>query len=136
MATFKSFCETNNLDPEKVMQFVVGHGGEILPQKVGFQGYLGVLGEESITFVNDVLKVKKEVPYELFTEAEFGIGNAQLWLQCIVDGSPFVFCFRRKHWKSDGAKFLMEKIGKYTEIKGMKEYNGYTGKMFFIYMWK
>ena len=54
----------------------------------------------------------------------------------VVDGSPFVFCLRRKHWKSAPAKLLLEKIGEHTEVTGMKEYNGYTGKLFFLYMWK
>lgn len=136
MVTFKQFCEQNNIDPENALEFVVGEGGGILPQKVGFQGYFGELTDTSIIFVNDVLKVKKEIPYASFTRAEFGIGSAQLWLQCVVDGRPFVFCLRRKHWKSDTAKRLLEKIGEQTEVLGMKEYNGYTGKMFFIYMWK
>ena len=43
---------------------------------------------------------------------------------------------RRKHWKSEGAKRMLEKIGEHTEVLGMKEYNGYTGKMFIFYMWK
>ncbi len=134
--TKKTFCEKYNIDPEKVMEFVIGEGGSILPQKIGMQGYFGILTETSIIFQNDVLKVKKEVPFSSFTQAEFGIGSAQLWLQCVVNGSPFVFCFRRKHWKSPQAKYLLDKIGEFTTVEGWKEYNGYTGKLFLIYMWK
>ena len=136
MYTKKQFCEQNGIDPEKVLEFVVGHGGSILPQKVGFQGYFGELTDTSIIFTNDVLGVKKEVPFASFKQAEFGIGSAQLWLQCVVDDSPFVFCFRRKHWKSDLVKKLLEKIGEHTEIGGWKEYNGFTGKKFILYVWK
>lgn len=136
MVTFKQFCEENKLTPERTLQVVIGQGGGILPQKISMQGYFAAIGEDSITFVNDVLGVKKEVPFHLFTSAEFGIGSAQLWLQCVVDGKPFVFCMRRTHWKSDAGKLLLEKIGAHTEILGMKEYNGYTGKLFFLYMWK
>lgn len=136
METLKSFCEKHNVNPENALEFVVGHGGDILPQKIGFQGYFAEMTDTSLIFTNDVLKVQKEVPFSSFTRAEFGIGSAQLWLQCIVDGSSFVFCMRRKHWKSEGAKRMLKKIGEHTEVLGMKEYNGYTGKMFIFYMWK
>lgn len=136
MVTFKQHCEQNNIDPERALEFVVGEGGDILPQKVGFQGYFGEITDTSVIFTNYVLKVRKEIPFSLFTQADFGIGSAQLWLQCVVDGRPFVFCLRRKHWKSAPAKLLLEKIGEHTEVTGMKEYNGYTGKLFFLYMWK
>ena len=136
MTTLKTFCEQNNIDPERALNFVIGQGGAILPQKIGMQGYFGALTDTSIIFQNDVLKVKKEVPYSLFTSAEFGCGSGQLWLQCVVDDSPFVFCMRRKDWKSSQAKLLLSKIGEHTEIQGMKEYNGYTGKMFLLYFFK
>lgn len=136
MASLKTFCEEHNVNPENALEFVVGQGGDILPQKTGFQGYFAELTETSLIFTNDVLKVQKEVPFTSFQRAEFGIGSGQLWLQCVVDGSPFVFCMRRKHWKSEGAKRMLAKIGEQTEILDMKEYNGYTGKLFFIYMWK
>ncbi len=136
METLTTFCENHNVDPKNAMEIVVGNGGNILPQKTGFQGYFAELTDTSIIFVNDILKVKKEVPFTAFKSAEFGIGSAQLWLQCVVDGSPFVFCMRRKHWKSEQAKRLLQKIGEVTEVLGMKEYNGYTGKMFIFYMWK
>lgn len=136
METLTTFCEKHNVNPENAMEIVVGRGGDILPQKTGFQGYFAELTDTSIIFVNDVLQVKKEVPFTSFKSAEFGIGSAQLWLQCIVDGSPFVFCMRRKHWKSEQAKRLLQKIGEVTEVLGMKEYNGYTGKLFIFYLWK
>jgi len=30
----------------------------------------------------------------------------------------------------------MDKISEHTELKDMKAYEQYTGKLFFIYMWK
>lgn len=136
METITTFCEKNGINPENALELVIGHGGDVLPQKTGFQGYFAEMTDSSIIFYNDVLKVKKEVPFAAFTRAEFGIGSAQLWLQCVVDDSSFVFCMRRKHWKSAQAKRLLEKIGEKTEVLGMKEYNGYTGKKFIFYMWK
>ena len=136
MYSKKQFCEQYGKDPEKILEFVIGQGGSILPQKVGFQGYFGELTDTSIIFTNDVLKVQKEVLFTSFKQAEFGMGNGNLWLQCIVDDSPFVFCFRRKHWKSELCKELLAKIGEQTEILGMKEYDGFTGKKFLLYFFK
>ena len=79
---------------------------------------------------------KREIPFSSFQRAEFGIGSGQLWLQCIVDGNEFIFCSPRKSWKSPAAKLLLQKIGEQTEILSMKEYDQYTGKLFFIYMFK
>ena len=136
MASLKTYCEQHNVNPENALELVIGEGGNILPQKIGMQGYFAEMTDTSLIFTNDVLKVQKEVPFTSFTRAEFGIGSGQLWLQCIVDGSSFVFCMRRKHWKSEGAKRMLQKIGEHTEVLGMKEYNGYTGKLFIFYMFK
>ncbi|MBQ7364554.1 MAG: hypothetical protein IJW46_03025 [Clostridia bacterium] len=136
MATLKNYCEQHSVNPENALEIIVGEGGGILPQKISMQGYFAELTETSLIFTNDVLKVQKEIPFTSFSHAEFGIGSAQLWLQCIVDGNPFVFCLRRKHWKSETAKRMLAKIGEQTEVLGMKEYNGYTGKLFIFYMWK
>ncbi len=126
----------NDSKNNNTVEFVVGQGGGILPQKVGMQGYIAYIGETSIVCENDKLQVKKELPYELFTSAEFGCGSGNLWLQCTFDGKPFTFCMRRKHWKSPAAKLLIQKIGEHTDIKDMKEYDGYTGKKFLLYMFK
>ena len=136
MATLKKYCEKNGLDESKLFSMVVGDGGGILPQKISMQGYIAEVGETSIICSNDKLMVKKEIPYESFTSAEFGIGSGQLWLQCVVDGKPFVFCAPRRDWKDKACKLLLEKIGEKTEIKGWKEYNGYTGKLFLLYLFK
>ena len=54
----------------------------------------------------------------------------------MVGGESFVFSSPRKGWKSEAGKLLLERIGEHTEIIDMKEYDHYTGKLFFIYMWK
>lgn len=134
--TLKAFCEKNHLSTETTIDLVVGDGGGILPQRVSFQGYFAEITDTSMFFSNDNLNVRKEIPFSAFQRAEFGIGSAQLWLQCVVDGHSFVFCTTRRKWKSAPAKLILQKIGEQTEVLGMKEYNGYTGKMFIFYLWK
>ncbi len=135
MSNLKEFCEKNGLDADKVFEMVVGDGGNILPAK-GYTGYLAEITDNSIICTNEKLGVKKEIPFSSFKSAEFGIGSGLLWLQCNIDGSLFAFSATRKCWKSPSAKLLMEKISQHTEILSMKEYDNYTGKLFFIYMWK
>ena len=134
--TRKQYLEKTGADPERLIDMVIGEGGGILPQKISFQGYLAHVKDEGILFVNDKLGVETEIPYSAFTQAEFGVGSAQLWLQCVVQGRPFVFCMPRRQWKSPAAKLLMEKIGERVELLGMKEYRGYTGKLFLFYLFK
>lgn len=134
----KSFCEAHNLDPNKVYELVLGEGGNILPCPSGFTGYMAEITDDALICMNDKLLEagSKTIPFSSFTQAEFGIGSGNLWLQCVVDGSPFVFCSPRKSWKSPAAKLLLEKIAAHTEILDQKEYDHYTGKLFFIYMFK
>ena len=137
MMTVKKYCEENNLDPNKVFDMVLGESGSILPKARGFTGYIVEIKDNCLSCTNDKFNVfNKEIPFTSFQRAEFGIGSGQLWLQCIVDGESFVFCTTRKGWKSPAAKLLLEKIGEKTEILSMKEYDQYTGKLFFIYMFK
>ena len=135
MKTLKKYCEENHLDPNKVFDMVVGQGGGILPQR-GYTGYFAEITDTSVICTNDKLGVKKEIPFSSFKSAEFGIGSGLLWLQCVIDDSFFAFTTPRKGWKSPSAKLLMEKISEHTEILDMKEYNHYTGKLFFLYALK
>ncbi len=128
--------EANGLDESRVLDIAVGDGGTLLPRPVAFTGYLVDIGDEALTFYNDKLNVKTALPYADFQSAEFGIGSGNLWLQCVVRGSSLVFCMPRKSWKSDKAKRLIDKISSATEIRDMKEFEHYTGKFFFIYMFK
>lgn len=134
--SLKKYCEENNLDINKVFNLVLGAGGDILPGK-GFAGYFAEIRDDCMVCTNDKLNVfNKEIPFSSFQRADFGIGSGQLWLQCVVDGSEFVFCSPRRSWKSPAAKLLLEKIGEKTEITGWKEYKGYTGKLFLLYFLK
>ncbi len=135
MSNLKEFCEKNGLDVNKTFNMVVGDGGDILPAK-GYTGYFTEITDNSIICTNEKLGVKKEILFSSFKSAEFGIGSGLLWLQCNIDGSFFAFSSPRKSWKSPSAKLLIEKISQHTEILSMKEYDNYTGKLFFIYMWK
>ena len=135
MKTLKNFCEETGLDINKAFDMVVGNGADILPAR-GYTGYFAEITDTSVICTNDKLGVKKEIPFSSFQSAEFGIGSGMLWLQCNIDGKFFAFTSPRKSWKTTGAKLLMDKISEQTEILSMKEYEHYTGKLFFIYMWK
>lgn len=135
MKNFEKFCQDNGIDTSKAFNMIIGNGGSVLPGR-GFTGYFCEITDDSIICTNEKLEVKKEIPFSSFKEAEFGIGNGTLWLQCIVGSSQFVFNLSRKGWKSPTGKLLMDKISEHTELKDMKAYEQYTGKLFFIYMWK
>lgn len=131
----KKYCEENNLDPNKVFNMVLGESSGILPEARSFTGYIVEIEDDCLDCNNDKFGVShKKIPFSAFKRAEFGIGSGQLWLQCIVDGVPFVFCMMRKEWKSPAAKLLLEKIGKHTEILGMDDYNKIMGKFFLFYL--
>ncbi len=134
--SLKEFISRNNLDASCVLSLVVGEGGNILPCPSPFTGYVAHIGDELLTFYCDKLNVKADIRFADFRSAEFGIGSGNLWLQCVVNNSPLVFCMPRKTWKSDQAKLLMEKIAAITELKDKKEYDHFTGKLFFLYMLK
>ena len=137
MTTLKKYCEENNLDPNKVFDMVLGESGSILPKARGFTGYIVEIKDDCLDCTNDKFGViHKEIPFSSFQRAEFGIGSGQLWLQCVVEGEPFVFCSTRKNWKSPAAKLILEKISEHTQILGMDDYNKITGKLFLYYMIK
>jgi hypothetical protein len=118
------------------LQLILGDGGTILPCPSAFTGYQAEITDDALVMTNDKLSANATIPFTAFQSAEFGIGSGNLWLQCTVNGSPFVFCAPRKTWKSEAGKKLIEKISAVTPIKDMKEYDHYTGKLFFLYMFK
>ena len=134
--SLKKYCEKNNLDINKVFNLVLGNGGDLLPCPIGFTGYIAEITDTALICKNEKLKAYKEIPFSSFSRAEFGIGSGNLWLQCVVDGSDFVFCSPRKSWKSPAGQLLLKKISQYTELLDTKEYDRYTGKLFFLYMFK
>lgn len=133
---FKDFIEKNNISTDRALEFVVGHGGDILPQKVGFQGYFGELTDTGILFTCEKMKVDaKEVPFSSFTRAEFGIGSGHLWLQCTVDGSDFVFCVLRSAYKSAAGQYLLDKLEAQlgVSLRDDREYKRYMGPLFWFW---
>ena len=74
--------------------------------------------------------------YNEFKNAEFGIGNGNLWLQCEIENGPLTFCSPRKSWKSKIGNKLVELVNNVCPIKDIKAYKQYTGPLFFIYMFK
>ena len=134
--SFKKICEEKGLDLDRAFEMVLGEGGGILPTKTAFTGYITEITDTSIICENTKLNAKAEIPFSSFERAEFGIGSGHLWLQCVVDGAPFIFTTLRKNWKKPSAKLLLEKIGQYANIEGMKEYEGYTGWKIIFYLFK
>ena len=132
--TLKSYCEKNGLDEGKVTNLVFGACEGILPKARGFTGYIGEITDTSLICVNDHFEVKKEIPFASFGAAEFGIGSGNLWLQCLVDGKPFVFTMPRRDWKKPAAKLLLEKISEVTEVQGKKDYDRIMGKLFWLHL--
>lgn len=133
---FKDFIEQNNISPDRALRIIVGQGGEILPQKIGMQGYFGEVTDTGILFSNDKLNVeKKEVPFSSFTRAEFGLGSAQLWLQCTVDGSDFVFCLPRSVYKSAAGQYLLDQLDAQLgeSLREDPEYKKHMGPLFWLY---
>jgi hypothetical protein len=114
---------------------VLGQPNNYLPGKLWTQYMVTVL-DDRMKCVNKKTHEEFEISYSEFKEAEFGIGNGNLWLQCKLNNGPFVFCSPRKCWKSKEGKLLIDKINRVVEIKDMKEYEHYTGKLFFLYMFK
>lgn len=134
--SLKKICEEKGIDINKAFDLVLGEGGGILPTKTAFTSYFTEITDTSIICENTRLKAKAEIPFSSFKSAEFGIGSGHLWLQCVVDGAPFIFTTLRGNWKKPSAKLLLEKIGQYAGIEGMKEYKGYTGWKFLFYLFK
>lgn len=134
--SFKEICSEKGVSENSAFDMVLGEGGEILPTAGAFTGYFAEITDSALICENTKLNARAEIPFSAFQSAEFGIGSGNLWLQCTVDGSPFVFTTLRRNWKKPSAKLLLEKIGQYAEIQGMKEYNGYISWKFIFYLFK
>lgn len=134
--SFKEYIQQKNISPDRALSFIVGHGGNILPQKVPMQGYFGELTDTGILFTNEKLNVEKaEVPFSSFTRAEFGLGSAQLWLQCTVNGSDFVFCLTRSGYKSAAGQYLLDKLDAQlgVSLREDPDYKKHMGAFFWLY---
>ena len=135
MNNIETLSERYNLPKEDIFELLLGEKNDILPGKL-WHAYGVVVADEEMICYTVTEENEFHIPYTSFQSAEFGIGNGNLWLQCLVNGSPLVFCAPRKKWKSAVGKKLIDKISAVTEIQSMKEYERFTGKLFFIYMFK
>ena len=115
---------------------VLGKENNYLPGSLWTEYEVEVLEEEMICTCKKNPQIVVTIRYEEFKEAEFGIGNGNLWLECNLTNGSLVFCSPRKVWKSPVANTLIEKINSVTAIEDMKAYKQYTGPFFFIHMFK
>ena len=113
---------------------VLGEENSLLPGKHWTSYSVDVLDDKMVCHAKD--STTYEISYSDFQKAEFGIGSGNLWLQCLVKGEPLVFCSPRKSWKSEAGKKLIERIDSVSPIADKKEYDHYTGKLFWLYMFK
>ncbi len=135
--SFKEYCELHNTDADHVMTITLGDGGKYLPTpSFGFVGYFAQITETCLACSDGKQTMSVEIPFAAFSRAEFGIGNGNLWLQCIVDGVPFVFSATRGAWKGAAGKLLLQRIEAVTPLIDKKLYDGYTGKLYLWYMFK
>lgn len=134
--SMKKYCTKYGKDENRVFEMILSEGGGILACPSSFTGYAMEIGEESFTCVNDQLNVCREFAFSDVTKAEFDIEGGNLFLRFVVEGRPLVFCSPRKSWKEPAAKLLLEKISEKTVIGNQKLYDGYTGKLFWLYLFK
>ncbi|MBP3321280.1 MAG: hypothetical protein J6M12_02905 [Clostridia bacterium] len=134
--SMKKYCTKYGKDENRVFEMILSEGGGILACPSSFTGYAMEIGEESFTCVNDQLNVCREFAFSDVTKAEFDIEGGNLFLRFVVEGRPLVFCSPRKSWKEPAAKLLLERISEKTEIGNQKLYDGYTGKLFWLYLFK
>ena len=130
MSKLEEFQQAYGLNNDNSFLIVLGMQNAIVPGGT-WTSYWLRLNESTITLINDKLGVEKEISYDSFQVAEFGIGSGNLWLQCKVDGNDFVFCSTKKNWKSAGAKAFMQKLSHI--ISDTKAYEQFTGKLSWLY---
>ena len=127
--------QRHGVSAEEVFELVLGEKNAVLPGNTWW-AYGVVCTETEMICGNAGEQTEFRIPFASFARAEFGIGSGNLWLQCVVDGNPFVFCARRKMWKSAAGKRLIERISAVTPIQSTKEYDQFTGKLWFLAMFK
>ena len=111
---------------------VLGSENAVLPGKLWTQYDVEILDNKMVCTQKKDESVKVEVPFSTIKATEFGIGSGNLWLALSFGETKLIFASPRKCWKSEEGKKLIEKINAVAEIKDMKEYQHYTGKLFFI----
>lgn len=132
----KDYCQKNGIPPERAVTMIVGEGSGILPKRKSFENYFAIVTESAIICHNERIGVDAALPFSQFTYAEFGVGAAKLWLQCVVGESEIVFALSKKEWKSDAGKLILQGIAQHTPLLDQKEYDNYTQRSMFRNMWK
>ena len=97
MKTKKQYCEENGLDIDRVFDMCVSGDEGVLATRGAFTGYFAEITDTSVICTNEKLGIRKEILFSDFTRAEFGIGNGNLWLQCVVNGKFFAFVKGKGH---------------------------------------
>lgn len=115
---------------------VLGEESPILPGHLWTQYDVDVLEDKMVCMNCKDNSIVVEIPYSSFVSAELGIGSGNLWMMCQLKDGYINFCSPRKSWKSEAGKKLIEKINSVVEIKDIKYYDKYTGKLFFLYLFK
>lgn len=132
----KQYCAKNGISPSEAVSLLLGEGGGLLPKGKGFEQYFAVLTDTAMICHSERLGVKIEIPFSEFHYAEFGIGAAKLWLQCMVGEHEMIFALPKDEWKGETGKRLMNSIEQYTELLDKKEYDSYTQRSMFFNFWK
>jgi len=135
MTNIDILSEKHNVPKEDIFEMALGETNNILPGGL-WHGYAVLVADEEMICYTKTHQTEFHIPYADFQQAVFGIGSGNLWLQCQIGGNSLVFCAPRKQWKSPAGKKLIEKISAVTPVQGMKEYEQFTGKLFWLYMFK
>lgn len=115
---------------------ILGQENNYLPGKMWTEYEVEVQNEQMVCRNKKDPSIVVTIAYNEFKNAEFGIGNGNLWLQCELENGSLTFCSPRKSWKSDAGNQLVELVNNVCPIKDMKVYKQYTGPLFFIHMFK
>ena len=115
---------------------ILGEESSYLPGKMWTQYEVEVLDDKIVCTNKKDSSIQITIAYSEFKQAEFGIGNGNLWLQCELENGSLTFCSPRKSWKSEAGTCLVEKLNNTCGILDMRAYKQYTGPFFFIHMFK
>lgn len=117
-------------------KLILGKENAYLPGGLWTEYEVEITEDKMICFCKKNASEKYEIYFSEFKQAEFGIGNGNLWLQCNLSNGALSFCSPRKNWKSEEAQKLINAINAVCPISDMKAYKQYTGPFFFLHIFK
>lgn len=135
MGKIEHMCAKYDVKQEDLLEVILGGQNSLLPGGL-WTAYWAEIREGSVRFVNDVLGTDITVPYTAFRNAEFRIGNGNLWMQCMVYDDELVFCSPRRSWRSSAAQRFIAALENHLTVFGKKDYDRMMGKLFWLYMFK